>query len=161
MVVPFVSGAPVHVLDAGGPVFDDRGMLAEVLIRSEDVPDEVISIGRPTGGPDGFYLVPVRIEAAGLSCSQGAMTYGDDGIRAFFAELARDWRGWRGTRQWHTIEHDLAIEATHTGRKIDLGFTLRPGAYPANWRLVLEMSISPDASLDRLASDIGELFGDL
>jgi hypothetical protein len=42
-----------------------------------------------------------------------------------------------------------------------LVFTLSPGASRTNWRVVLEMSIPPDDSLDRLASDIGELFGDL
>ncbi|OLF16540.1 hypothetical protein BU204_16895 [Actinophytocola xanthii] len=89
------------------------------------------------------------------------MIRGDDGIRAFFAGLARDWRGWRGVRKWDTIEHDLAIKARHTGRKIRLNFTLRPGSDRDYWIVTLEMVIPPDESLDRLARDIGELFGDL
>lgn len=123
----------------------------EVQIKGEDRPDEVVSIGRPTGRSDGFYYVPVRIEADGLSCFRGVLTYGDDGISAFFGGLAQDWRGWAGTRHWNAIEQGLTIDASHSGRRIDLVFTLCRDFDPSSWRVVLAMSIPPDESLDRLA----------
>lgn len=133
----------------------------EVQVKGEDRPDEVVSIGRPVSGSDGFNYVSVRIEADGLSCSRGALMYGDDGISAFFGGLAQDWRGWDGTRHWNTIEQELTIDASHSGRRIELVFTLFRDFGPSSWRVVLAISIPPDESLDRLASDVQALFGDL
>lgn len=136
-------------------------MPAQLRIHTEDDPDQVLSIARPRSGHEGINSTSVTIEANGLSCSRGALLYGDNGIRAFFAGLAADWAGWPGTRSWESLEGELTIEASHTGRRIELTCTLRGSIAPDAWRVTVVMSLLPDESLDRLAADVEELFGNL
>ncbi len=35
----------------------------------------------------------------------------------FFEDLAKDWKGWSGTRSWKSIEGDFILAATHDGTK--------------------------------------------
>ncbi len=122
----------------------------------------MLTIGRPADGTSGIYTVPIKLVARGLTCSRRAVTYDDDGIRAFFAAMAANWRGWAGTRAWNTLEQDLALEATHIGRRVELAITMQQRAADEHtWRVSLTMSLLPDETLNRLASDIDELFGDL
>ena len=122
----------------------------------------MLTIGRPIDGTSGIHTVPIKLMASGMTCSHRAVTYDDDGIRAFFAAMAADWRGWAGTRACATLEEDLAIAATHTGRRVELAITMQQRAANEHaWRVSLTISLLPDATLDRLACDIDELFGDL
>lgn len=129
--------------------------LAEVRLRCEDHPYEVLTIGRPAVG-----TVPITLEASDLTCSHTAITYGDDGIPAYFAGMAADWRGWAGTRVLRTLEEDLVIAATHTGRRVELAITVRRDPYEHGWRVSLTMSLSPGETLSRAAGELEELFAD-
>jgi hypothetical protein len=135
--------------------------LAEVRLRCEDHPNEVLTIGRPAVGASGVDTVPITLEANGLTCSHSAVTYGNDGIPAFFAGMAADWRGWAGARVLRTLEEDLEITATHTGRRVELAITMRRGRHEDGWRVSLTMSLSPGETLSHAAHEIAELFTDL
>jgi hypothetical protein len=127
------------------------GPMAE--FRSEDHPDTVVSIG---GSEDD--RLPVWIAAGGLSCAHYVVVHGDDGLPGFVAGLARDWRGWPGERRWHSLEEELTIVASHTGRRVELLVTLRRGIDPDAWSVSLPVPLAPGEALARAARDIEELF---
>lgn len=70
----------------------------------------------------GTLLVGMR--ADGLACDLPVESIGGDGLDAFLAGLAEDWRGWPGTRRWETVWGELRLEARHQGRVVELLFVL-------------------------------------
>jgi hypothetical protein len=131
---------------------------SEIQFQSNDYPDESLSITRPEIDSSGFCRMPVTINAHGLRCAHEVLMSGSDGLPDFIANLAKDWQGWTGTRAWEAVEQTLTIEATHTGRRIELVFTLRRDIDVDAWHVTIPMSIAPDESLKRLAESAEELF---
>lgn len=127
------------------------GPVAE--FRSEDHPDAVVSIGAVDGD-----RLPVWLAAGGLSCAHYVVVHGDDGLPDFVAGLARDWRGWRRARRWHSLEEELTIVASHTGRRVELVVTLRSGIDPGAWSVTLPVPLAPGEALARAAADVAALF---
>jgi hypothetical protein len=76
---------------------------------------------------------------------------GGDGIRDYWADLAKNWRGWRGEKAWGTVEGDLILSATsdRTGH-VTLVVTLAHGA-PWTWRTEAIVAIEA-GQLERLAA---------
>lgn len=134
----------------------------ELHLRSTDHPDESLSMARPEAADNsGFYRTQVTIKARGLTCSQSVLMFETDGLPEFLGALAKDWQGWPNKRTWQTIEGDLTIEATHTGRRVTLTATLRRDPESDAWEVTLPISIEPGESLIKLAQDTKELFKDL
>ncbi len=130
----------------------------EVVFHTEDQPDLLLALGAPLGGwRADFDVVPVRVQGGGLTCSLNYLTYCGDGLDGFFAELVHDWRGWQGVREWNAIENGMSIQATHTGRRVELVFLLRSDPAAQSWQLRLRFLIAPGESLDRLAREIHAL----
>jgi hypothetical protein len=60
---------------------------------------------------------------------------GCDGLDGFWRELARDWRGWEGTRSWRSLEGDLELSATSDRLgHVELEVRLDEG-FPFQWRV--------------------------
>ena len=95
-----------------------------------------------------------------MTCDSDVVSYGGDGFAAFFASLAHDWRGWKGTRAWNTLEHGLSINATHTGNRVELLIVLRRDDMPDAWEAHVPILVAPGESLPRLASASRELDAD-
>jgi hypothetical protein len=62
---------------------------------------------------DDYWLA--RLDGQGASAQCSVYAYLGEGIGEFFRSMARDWRGWAGTRSWSSLEGDLEIEATADG----------------------------------------------
>jgi len=77
----------------------------------------------------------------------------------FFRDLAVHWEGWKGKREWASLEGDLALSATSdsTGH-ISLQVRLRSGPYPFDWSLSVTLLIEA-GQLERIASDMERFFG--
>ena len=82
-------------------------------------------------------------------------SYQSVGLPEFFAQMARDWRGWVDTREWEAFEGELRLSATmdRTGHislvvELENGFGLK---WTAKAILVLEAG-----QLDRLAAEAAE-----
>jgi hypothetical protein len=99
---------------------------------------------------DADYVV-AEITRDGLRASARVGTYLSDGFGAFFADIAKGWRGWTGTLTWAALEEELALSATsdRTGH-VYLAVVLRRGG-PAEWRVETELVIEA-GQLDRLAA---------
>lgn len=90
---------------------------------------------------DRDYIV-VELRRSGLQAAARVGTYMSDGLGDFFGQLADDWRGWTGEREWESLEGELRLraEADRTGH-VYLRIRLQGGA-PDRWTvdalLVLE-----------------------
>jgi hypothetical protein len=75
-----------------------------------------------------------------------------------FEEMALQWRGWEGKKEWAALEGELRLTATsdHTGH-IELVVVMGDFANPANWQL--EASLQLEAGqLEQLARSTTALF---
>lgn len=104
-----------------------------------------------------FGTLAVDIHAPGLRCKVGVLSLRGDGLDSFFASLAKDWRGWDKTREWHALEHGMSIEATHAGNRVELLFIVRRDAADP-WQVRFPVRVAPGESLSRLARTTAGLF---
>ncbi len=75
---------------------------------------------------------------------------------AFFRDLATHWQGWKGQKQWGSLEGELQFTATSdsTGHTT-LGVRLRSGPYPFDW--ILTAALLVDAGqLESIANKMEE-----
>jgi hypothetical protein len=74
------------------------------------------------------------------------------GFTAYFDQMAEDWRGWDGARDWRDDQGGVMLSATHNRMDlIQLTVLLRPfyGADgPDTWELRVVIPIEPGAMTD-------------
>lgn len=102
----------------------------------------------------------VRLSLGGLTASTTIEAHWSGGfadIAAYFKDLERNWRGWRGTKTWKSIEGDLTLSAQHVSGRMQLRVTIeRPRLDPGNdgWKAVGDMTIDLGEELSQVARDI-------
>jgi hypothetical protein len=114
--------------------------------------------------PDSAMKVPaqylsVAIEGPGLRASRQvyeAYDEGFSGLARYFSDLAANWRGWRGSRDYESIEGDLRIQATHDGH-VKLRVTLWESTVPEGWRVEAEVRLDAGEALTAAASEVAAL----
>jgi hypothetical protein len=79
-------------------------------------------------------------------------------LTSFFTSLADHWRGWSGTRTYESIEHDLLLEAAHTGSHVELRFTLQDPQFHDAWSVRGKLTLDAGEELTRAGEEIQELF---
>ncbi|MFD3513829.1 DUF6228 family protein [Streptomyces sp. NPDC058657] len=55
----------------------------------------------------------VRASGQWVSVETLVRTWEGDGLDSFLFSLAEDFRGWEGTRTWHSLAYDLTLSAEH------------------------------------------------
>jgi hypothetical protein len=117
--------------------FDDQ----ERYLRLGDVNDILVSVGEGVHFSDGYDFVDFLVSVSGDGLAARSVVRSVEGaspqsLRAFFRELAADWKGTQGDRTWESIEHDLTIKASRDplGHVI-LGFTLRESFLADAWQV--------------------------
>jgi hypothetical protein len=79
-------------------------------------------------------------------------------LKAFFANLAADWKGWKGKREWSSLEGELSLSATiDTTGHITLSVRIRSGPYPFDWSLFAALLLEA-GQLDRISASINSFF---
>jgi hypothetical protein len=77
-------------------------------------------------------------------------------LPAFLAQLAQDFRGWPGERNWRSLESDLCISAVfRAGGHVGLTWTLRP--WPARyggWSASVTTWLEAGEQMTALAADV-------
>jgi hypothetical protein len=101
-----------------------------------------------------------RAEGAGLAASVSVQTLHGDGLGSFAAGLDRDFRGWPGERVWTSLRGDLELRATHTGRSVELAWTLHGHsqslAERRSWACTVWTRVTPGEELRRFSADLAE-----
>ena len=73
-------------------------------------------VGVVDGRRSGLWSLVVRIVDEGLT-AQTSIWLGPEGVEEplahFFADLADDWRGWSGTKEWDGMAGGLRLSCTH------------------------------------------------
>lgn len=77
-------------------------------------------------------------------------------MAAYFADLAANWRGWEGSRDYESIEGDLRIEATHDGH-VNLHVALREPTVPEGWRVETVVRLEAGEALTAAATEVAGL----
>ncbi|MEW9530145.1 DUF6228 family protein [Microbispora sp. NPDC049125] len=103
-----------------------------------------------------FFLA--RAESGGLQAEVAVETIMGDGLAEFLEELVNDFRGWAGTRTWTSHRVDLQLEASHSGRRVELLWTLRfpdPNEQPGDlWSVTVRTLVSPGEDMTNLAREV-------
>lgn len=98
------------------------------------------------------------LEGAKFSSRTSVSMYMSGPPSTLFDEMARDWKGWRGTKTWAALEDELRLEASadSTGH-ISLTITMRDYVDPANWRLKATLELEA-GQLPELAKAVAKAF---
>ena len=99
-----------------------------------------------------------RIESRKYSAEASVSTYVCGPPSSLFRDMARDWDGWTGTKEWASLEDELRLQATIdlTGH-VSLRTIFRDCCSPADWRF--EATIPIDAgSLAVISRSVDRLF---
>lgn len=100
----------------------------------------------------------VRLSVAGLQAHADVYFYGDDGLPEFVADLARDWRGWSGRRDWYSLEGQLTLDAEHDGLgTVEVIAGLTPDAAFLPWRASAVLHLDA-GGLDGAADSVARFF---
>ena len=125
-------------------------------------PSDHLRLSPAADGATLHHLVAV-LAVEGLSATKKVYAhyaFGWRDLADFFGELAGDWRGWSGVREWTSLESDLKIEAKHDGGHVRLHVTLRqdwPHRGGGSWTVCVDLAVEPGEQLRRLADDIKDL----
>jgi hypothetical protein len=75
-----------------------------------------------------------------------------EGLADYFADLAANWEGWSGPREWSSFEEDLRLSArSHRTGQIQLHVHLNHGA-PPYWELDFGLGLEA-GELERLSGE--------
>ena len=133
-------------------------------VRMEPV---VVTDGRTRlvfSDPDTVTTVPaqylsVTLEGPGLRASRQVYEGYDEGFSSlarYFSDLAANWRGWNGSRDYQSIEGDLRLQAAHDGH-VNLSVLLWESTVPTGWRVEVEVRVDAGEALSAAAADIAGL----
>jgi len=122
-----------------------------------------VSIGQPDGyrvrlcvaelDPDeGLDTFIVQVHAEDLFAFARVEFVDLSLLADYFEDLARDWRGWEGTRTWKSGV-GLDIEAVQDRPGYNrLRFTI-DDAFPASWSITLDIDVEAGEQMARIARD--------
>jgi hypothetical protein len=78
--------------------------------------------------------------------------YSEKSLPDFFADLAANWKGWKGERVWSA--YALGITAVHNGRsRVLLTLDIHPFAVPNPWRATATLEVEP-GELEGIVADL-------
>lgn len=114
--------------------------------------------------PDTVMTVPaqylsVTLEGPDLRASRQVYEGYDEGFTSlarYFGDLAHNWRGWEGSRDYESIESDFRVQATHDGH-VNLRVLLRESTVPTGWRVEAEVRLDAGEALSAAAVGIAGL----
>jgi hypothetical protein len=116
----------------------------------------VLESARGTGREVESYTV--RVAVAGLRAETAVRTYGDDGLPAYFAALAQDWRGWSGSRGWWSLEGQFSLDSEHDRLgTVRMVAGLTPAAALTRWQAAVVLTVDA-GGLEHAADAVTRFF---
>ncbi|UOX93031.1 DUF6228 family protein [Amycolatopsis sp. FBCC-B4732] len=90
-----------------------------------------------------------------VSVETRVRTWDGDGLDAFLATLAEDFRGGEGARAWHSLEHDLTISAEHrSGGHVHLTWGIHDRPPAEEWRFETTTVHAAGEEMRTLAAEV-------
>jgi hypothetical protein len=111
----------------------------------------------PTEPIDGFW---VKVMDHNLSaCAHVYAGYTSSHPAPLFADMARQWSGWRGELVWESLEGELALRCSHDRLgHISIRIELRAGFMPSDWRVAATV-MAEGGQLENIARCATLFFG--
>jgi len=140
--------------------------MSEPLVLQYSTPDMWI-LHPPTDPWGDGYVAVMRVELRGQGLNAGTDVDvpippegADPDLIVFLQELARDWRGWPGEREWRSLDAKMWIHAVHDGSgHVSMTATLRESASePDAWTARVTVTIEAGEQMSKLVADIRALF---
>lgn len=102
------------------------------------------------------YAVELRAPGLTARVNEVVAWVWDSDLAPFLEEVAADYRGWDGERNWQTNDRDLAVSAVfRSGGHVGLTWTLRPWPKDAGgWSASVTTWLEAGEQMACLASDI-------
>ena len=96
--------------------------------------------------------VIAKVSGTGLQAGAPVYTYMSQGIGQYFGDLANNWKGWQGKKEWSSLEGELKLKAScdHLGH-IFLSVHLINGAPPI-WEIQADLTLEA-GQLENLATE--------
>lgn len=111
-------------------------MVAEVAIKSSRSAGELkLSEPKPPGSRHPVEYLRVSLRDKDIAAASARVyLYEPHGLASLFAELAANWKGWEGVKQWRSVEGDFALSCTSDRLgHVALEVTLKSGVYEDDW----------------------------
>lgn len=111
-------------------------MVDELIIKSSRSAGKLkLSEPKPPGSSHPVEYLRVSLEDREIAASTARVyIYEPYHLAAFFADLAAQWKGWAGEKEWHSVEDDFALSCTSDGLgHAALRVTLKSGLYEDDW----------------------------
>ncbi|QSR29690.1 hypothetical protein CFI00_04055 [Nocardioides sp. S5] len=105
------------------------------------------------------HHLSVTIAGPDLRASRQVYEGYDEGFTSlarYFADLATNWRGWNGSRDYESVEGDLRIQADHDGH-VNLHVLLWESTVPGGWKVEAEIRLDAGEALTAAAKDLAAL----
>jgi hypothetical protein len=95
----------------------------------------VFSDRKPANGTRPVEYLRVGLKERDITASSSQVyLYEAFALSSFFAELAGEWKGWEGEKEWSSVENDFALSAISDGLgHVALHVTLKSGPYEDDW----------------------------
>ena len=111
--------------------------------------------------PDGVArTLTASVEGPGVSAERQVYEPEECGgyaaLAAYFDEMALAWRGWKGPREWHSLEGELTLTAVHDGH-VRMATRLASGFGEREWTLAADIVIDPGEDLANVATEVRAL----
>ncbi|MFB7656245.1 MULTISPECIES: DUF6228 family protein [unclassified Streptomyces] len=102
------------------------------------------------------YAVELRAPGLTARVDEVVAWIWDSDLTAFLEELAADYRGWDGERNWQTNDRDLTVSAVfRSGGHVGLTWTLRPWPRAAGgWSASVITWLEAGEGMTALAADV-------
>ena len=106
----------------------------------------------------GYFLA--SIAGPNIQASATVYEYEPTYLKRFFADVAANWKGWTGKKEWKSLEGELVLSATADSKgHISLWLHLSSGSSPFDWKLSA-MILLEAGQLDHLAQSVAAFFED-
>jgi Family of unknown function (DUF6228) len=131
----------------------------EIVVGREH--DGALFVGRPSRESDGGARIPIRIRGREIAAA-GAIELepwsgGIGRLPEYFDDLASNWRGWHGSKEWRDDSGAVEMTATHDRKAIvTLRVTMRDYAGSPNWQVEFDIHLEP-GSLQSVADRVRSL----
>jgi hypothetical protein len=104
------------------------------------------------------YRVTLRENGLEATINVYAFDPSDNGLSKFFAELAENWKGWKGVKKWSSLEGEFELECSHDGLgHIGTTATIYSNLYGNGWTAQIRFDIE-NGQLDEIVAGIGRFF---
>ena len=126
--------------------------MAEIVLTGMEGHKVSLRSARPSDA-EGMWQYVAALSVPGGEITTEVWDY-KRGLGRFFRELADAWKGFKGVKEYASLEGELLIRCRHDGKgTVECEFTLRHPEPPA-WRFEAGLQFGAGAHLDEIADEV-------